>query len=66
MTPFDIKRIEEMEVLYDVLLQDVAEIEQGGAAEAAARKTALQPEIDRLAAYSLRTGCTGYWRGSGR
>ena len=51
MTPFDIKRIEEMEALYDVLLQAVAEIEQGGAAEAAARKTALQPEIDRLAAY---------------
>lgn len=63
MAPFDIKRIEEMEALYDALLQDVAEIEQGGAAEAAARKTALQPEIDRLAAYSLRTGCTGYWRG---
>ena len=51
MTPFDIKRIEEMEALYDALLQAVAEIEQGGAAEAAARKAALQPEIDRLAAY---------------
>ena len=51
MTPFDIKRIEEMEALYDALLQAVAEIEQGCAAEAAARKTALQPEIDRLAAY---------------
>lgn len=66
MTPFDIKRIEEMEALYDALLRAVAGIEQGGAAGAAARKTALQPEIDRLAAYSLRTGCTGYWRGSGR
>ena len=51
MTPFDIKRIEEMEALYDALLQAVAEIEQGGAAEAAARKAASQPEIDRLAAY---------------
>lgn len=51
MPPFDIKRIEEMEALYDALLHAVAEIEQGGAAEAAARKTALQPEIDRLAAY---------------
>jgi len=51
MPPFDIKRIEEMEALYDALLQAVAEIEQGGAAEAAARKAALQPEVDRLAAY---------------
>ena len=51
MTSFDIKRIEEMEALYDALLQAVAEIERGGAAEAAARKAALQPEIDRLAAY---------------
>lgn len=51
MTPFDIKRIEEMEALYDALLQAVAEIEQGGAAEAVARKAAWQPEIDRLAAY---------------
>jgi len=32
MTPFDIQRIEEMEALYDALLQAVAEIEQGGAA----------------------------------
>jgi len=51
MTPFDIKRIEEMEALYDALLQAVAEIEQGGAAEAASRKAAWQPEKDRLAAY---------------
>ena len=51
MTPFDIKRIEEMEALYDALLQAVAEIEQGCTAEATARKAALQPEIDRLAAY---------------
>ena len=63
MTPFDIKRIEEMEALYDALLQAVAEIEQGGAAEAVARKAAWQPEIDRLAAYSPRTGYMGYWRG---
>ncbi len=53
MTPFDIKRIEEMEALYDALLQAVAEIEQGGAAEAASREAALQPEIDRLAAYYI-------------
>ena len=51
MTPFDIKRIEEMEALYDALLRAVAEIESGCAAEATARKTAMQPEIDRLAAY---------------
>lgn len=51
MAPFDIKRIEEMEVLYDALLRAVAEIEQGCAAEAASRKAALQPEIDSLAAY---------------
>ena len=51
MTLFDIKRIEEKEALYDALLQAVAEIEQGGAAEAASRKAAWQPEIDRLAAY---------------
>lgn len=29
MTPFDIKRIEEMEALYDALLRAVAEIEPG-------------------------------------
>ena len=53
MVPFDIKRIEGMEALYDALLHAVAEIEQGCAAEAEAeaRKAALQPEIDRLAAY---------------
>lgn len=51
MPPFDIKRIEEMEASYDALLQAMAEIEQGCAAEAASRKAALLPEIDRLAAY---------------
>lgn len=51
MPPFDIKRIEEMEASYDALLQAMAEIEQGCAAEEASRKAALQPEIDRLAAY---------------
>ena len=51
MTSFDIKRIERMEALYDALLHAVAEIESGCAAEAAARKAALHPEIDRLAAY---------------
>lgn len=61
MPPFDIKRIEEMEASYDALLQAMAEIEQGCAAEAASRKAALQPEIDRLAAYSPRTGYTRYW-----
>ena len=29
MAPFDIKRIEEMEALYDALLQAVAEIDPG-------------------------------------
>ncbi len=57
MTPFDIKRIEEMEALYDALLQAVAEIEQGCAAEAAARKAAWLPEIDRLAAYYSSEAC---------